>query len=156
MFDSSFHYGISSFPHRLICLRVCLVVLSVRFVGWALRLVVFTSSTHHRPHLFAILCRFTVSLCRFVVSAQSLSGAIFWLVFHRSLLDSMPSYMTRPSIVRSLPTEDGSFEELPTPQHWIRLESSGWAFSWKWKWNWISSSTHWQTFVYCSTCILVI
>ena len=52
MFDSSFRYGVSSFPHtntscrvvvfrvRLVASRVRLVILSVRIVGWPLRLVV--------------------------------------------------------------------------------------------------------------------
>ena len=49
-----------------------------------------------------------------------------------------------------------SFEEQPKLQQRIRLESSGWSFSWESKWNWIPSNTPWQSFVFSSSCIIVI
>ena len=93
MFDSSFHCGVSSFPHtdtssrvvvfrvrfvellvrlavfrsRLIALGVRLVILSVRFVGWPLRLVVLRVrlvTDHIGSSSFVVL-----PFLRFVVSS---------------------------------------------------------------------------------------
>ena len=128
MFDSSFLYGVSSFPHtdtssrvvifqvrlvellvrlavfrsRLIASGVRLVILSVRFVGWPLRLVVLRVrlvTDHIGSSSFVVsLWRFIVSMCRFIVSTRRLSEAIIRLTLHEELLDSMHLYMRYLSI----------------------------------------------------------
>ena len=56
----------------------------------------------------ALVCRFIVSSCRFVVSTRPLQEAIIHVHYMKCLLDSMHLYMTYLFIICSVLTENGS------------------------------------------------
>ena len=138
MFDSSFRYGVWSFPHsvtsgRVVVFRVRLAVLevdsSLREFVWSScqfdsSAGLFDSSFYESDslpttsvrrrlsfsHFVVSSWRFIVSLCRFVVSTRPLRGAIIQLKSHSVLLDSIHSYMTY---------QHGSHNLLSSGEYWI-------------------------------------